>query len=245
MSSIIALAAVTVILGFGLAWFLIPFAMRKQAERKLDRVCRANRTIVLTFDDGPGPVLTPQLLDLLQQANIRATFYALGRNAETRPDLVRRAIAEGHDVGSHTFNHANAWKSLPWTAARDVIAGIETVTALGGQARAFRPPYGKLTLAGLMQGSRLGLHYGWWTVDTRDSWAPRAIDDVIAEVDSRGGGVMLMHDFDSYEKVSSTTAHVDYVLDTTSRLIALAQKRGFTIVPLSELDRLAAVTPTP
>lgn len=219
------------------AWFALPFALRKRGEARLDRQCRAGRSIVLSYDDGPGPGVTPRLLDLLAEYGVTASFHLLGRNARATPALVSRLVAEGHDVGSHTQDHANAWKAPPWCFARDLAAGITTVEAMGGKGRRFRPPYGKMTLAGLIQGAVLGLDYHWWTIDSRDSYDRRPAEEVLDELRRRGGGVVLMHDFDSYDRAPKDPPHPDYVLDLTRRLLDLARDEGYRILPLSDLER--------
>ena len=229
----------SLLVGLGLAlillWFLLPFSLRKWGEARLDRRCRAERAIVLSYDDGPGPGLTPPLLDLLAEYGVKATFHVLGRNAQTSPGLMLRLVAEEHEVGSHTQDHANAWKTSPGRFSRDLAAGVKTVNGFGGQGRHFRPPFGKMTLAGLMQGLVLRLHYGWWTVDSRDSWDRRPIEDVLAELDRRGGGVVLMHDFDNYARAPSSPPHHDHVLALTRGILDMAKREGFRIIPLSAL----------
>lgn len=223
-----------------LFWFGLPISLRKWGEWRLRQICRARRAIVLSYDDGPGEVLTPRLLDLLAQHAVTASFHVLGRHAELRPELLRRMIAAGHDVGSHTQEHCNAWRSTPWRAARDLAAGVRVVKGLGGSWRLYRPPFGKQTGGGLLQAALLGLRHCWWTVDSRDSWARRPIADVLAELRRRGGGVVLMHDFDRYDRAPPQPAHVDHVLDLTGQIIAFAGAEGFRILPLSHL--LAAPT---
>ena len=63
--------------------------------------------LALTFDDGPDPEWTPQILDILKAKGVKATFFVIGANAESNPDLVQRIVAEGHEVGNHTFTHPN------------------------------------------------------------------------------------------------------------------------------------------
>lgn len=217
-------------------WFLVPFAWRKVTEQRLARLCRDYRTIVLTYDDGPGDQLTSQLLDLLKSRGASASFFVLGRNAVKRPDLVRRLLADGHEVGSHTQNHSNAWKAGPLHAARDLADGIRTVGELGGNRRLFRPPYGKLTLAGLIQGARRDLQFAWWTVDSCDSWAQLPVDDVISELESCGGGVVLMHDFDQYTLDRGEMDHTEYVLTLTDRIIGFAHANRYRLMRLSDLQ---------
>ena len=223
-----------VALGLPVAWFLVPHGMRKLAERRLAARCRAEGVVVLSYDDGPDDRVTGRLLDLLKARGARATFFALGTSLAAHPDLARRLLAEGHEMGSHTHDHSNAWKTSPVTAARDLAAGRRAVAAAGGTGRFFRPPFGKLTLAGLVHGALAGLRYGWWTVDSRDSWAQRPPEDVLAEIEAKAGGVVLMHDADRYPAVPGGLAHPDYVLTLTERVIDLAEARGWAIRPLGE-----------
>lgn len=219
------------------AWFLIPFIARKQAERTLQRRCQAERAIILTYDDGPGISLTEDLISLLRRHGVRASFFVLGRNASARPDIVRRLTSEGHEVGSHTHDHNNAWKSDPFTAARDLARGIRTVAELGADPQLFRPPYGKMTLAGLISGALRGLRYGWWTIDSRDSWARRPIEEVVSEIGAKGGGVVLMHDFDDYPGGvgPDAPAHPEHVLALTERIIEFARSQGYQMMRLRDL----------
>lgn len=240
--------AVLAAAGLAAAWFLVPFALRRVAEARLARRCREARAIVLSYDDGPGPELTPRLLDLLKAEGVPASFFVLGRHAEASPGLVRRLVEEGHEVGSHTRDHANAWKTGPLAFARDLAAGIRTAGALGADRGLFRPPYGKMTLAGLADGVRRGLRYGWWTVDTRDSWACRPIGEVLGEIEAKGGGVVLMHDFDEYPRAvgapgAAGASHAEHVLALTGRIIALARERGYRLMRLGDLGRDGAPLP--
>lgn len=101
---------------------------------------RQEKTMYLTFDDGPHPVATPFVLDTLKEYNARATFFCIGKNVVEYPDIYKRILNEGHTVGNHTFNHLNGWK----TPDQQYIENI-------GEARKyidselFRPPYGKIS----------------------------------------------------------------------------------------------------
>ncbi|WJH35220.1 polysaccharide deacetylase family protein [Paenibacillus sp. CC-CFT747] len=78
--------------------------------------------IALTFDDGPDPVYTPRLLDLLKERGIRATFFVLGSKAEKHPDLIRRMHEEGHQIGIHNYTHLSNWLMTPWGSANAISA---------------------------------------------------------------------------------------------------------------------------
>lgn len=219
-------------------WFVAPHVLRKRGEQRLAERCRAQRAIVLSYDDGPGATLTEALLALLRAEQVRACFFFLGRHVDANPATAAQVVAEGHEVGSHTHGHSNAWKSLPGRMTADVAHGIGTITALGGDAALHRPPFGKMTLGSLLDARRRGLKLAWWTVDSRDSWNRRAIPDVLAEIRAKGGGVVLMHDYDSYLRGQTPgVSHAEHVLALTGEIVALARAEDFRLMTLGELDR--------
>jgi hypothetical protein len=128
---------------------------------------------------------------------------------------------------------------LPGAWARDVDAGMQTVASAGGQPDLFRPPYGKVTLAGWLAHTKRGTRMAWWTVDSRDSWQRRPIADVLAEIEEKGGGVVLLHDYDSYASGPDPLPHADHVLALSERVLDLAQSKNMQVLSLSQLERAA------
>jgi peptidoglycan/xylan/chitin deacetylase (PgdA/CDA1 family) len=227
---LIVLIALLVVAG----WYAVPFLLRRSAEAHLRDTVRGS--LVLSYDDGPGDDLTTALLDLLEAENLKATFFMIGDAARANPAQVAKVLNKGHEVGSHTQAHTNAWKVAPWRAIRDMRAGCATMTALGGDGRLFRPPYGKLTLGTLVAAG--GWRLAWWTVDPRDSWAPRPMAEVLAEVEAAQGGVVLLHDFDKPRRDSVTAVdHHSYVLELTRRLIMLAREKGWALRTMGDVIR--------
>lgn len=102
----------------------------------------ADKTIYLTFDDGPHPIATPFVLDLLQQYQIKASFFCIGKNVQRYPQIYQRILAEGHQIGNHTQDHRNGWK----TSKEDYLNNIFTAAQLI-DTNLFRPPYGRITRA--------------------------------------------------------------------------------------------------
>lgn len=225
----------TVVLLCG-AWFLLPYAMRKLGEQQLAARCREARAILLSYDDGPGHRLTEALTDLLSRHGARATFFFLGRHAEANPAAARRVVEAGHSVGSHTFAHSSAWTSLPHVHAADVARGTQTIAAIGGNRQLHRPPYGKATLASWAAAAARGLHLCWWSVDSKDSWARRPVEEVIEEIRRKGGGVVLMHDWDEYPDVSRDgVSHEAHVLALTERILHFAQAENYRLLTFEDL----------
>jgi len=218
-------------------WFGLPHALRLFQVRRLRFACAARRVIVLSYDDGPGVRVTSALLDIFARHGVRASFYAIGREALARPDLVTRLLAEGHEIGSHTQDHRNAWKSLPWVTFRDIRAGQRSLDRLGVPPGSFRPPFGKTTPATLVALWRQRAPLAFWTVDSRDSWEdPRPIAEVLSALETQSGGVLLMHDCDRPLRARSGHDHRAYVLALTEAVIDLAARRGFAILRFCDLE---------
>ena len=152
--------------------------------------------VYLTFDDGPHPEHTPRLLDVLAENNAKATFFVVGQQCEKHPEIVRRIVGEGHQIGNHTFFHR-----LP----RDVSAAglgdeVERTRGVirqiaGSDCRLFRPPYGALTLSKMKALWRCGQTIALWSVDPRD-YKSNAGEVVcwLRNHPAEGGDVVLLHD---------------------------------------------------
>jgi peptidoglycan/xylan/chitin deacetylase (PgdA/CDA1 family) len=179
----------------------------------------AGGAVCLTFDDGPHPVHTPRVLDVLRRHGVAATFFVVGREAERHPDLVRRIAAEGHAVGNHTYSHGEPGRVSAGALLEEVRRTDAVVRAAVGEApRLFRPPHGKVTATKLWRLWRDGWTVVLWNADTKD-YARRSAADLRGWVASRAfapGDVVLMHD---------TCPHTALVLPD---LIAAVRDRGLT-----------------
>lgn len=163
--------------------------------------CRGSgRTLYLSFDDGPHPVHTPRLLDLLAGHDARASFFLIGTEAEKYPAIVRRMAAEGHLVGNHSYSHP----SFPKISLAEQLAEIDRTDRLlaeiDGQAQhAFRPPSGALPLPMVMHFARHRRRIVYWSYDSLD-YQRQPTPDFVARVRAtppQPNDIVLMHDDDA------------------------------------------------
>lgn len=214
----------------GSSHWCLPHLLRRARERSATEWCRSRRTLVLTYDDGPGAALTAALLDLLQGHAASATFFLLGRRVLPCTALVDRVLTDGHELACHGQEHLNAWKTWPWRATRDIALGYDSLSKWIPSDATFRPPYGKLTLATWWTVRRRGARIGWWTIDSGDTHATLPTPQSVADAAARaGGGVVLMHDFDR------GLERANFVLRTTELLLEMARREGLRVCRYRDL----------
>jgi peptidoglycan/xylan/chitin deacetylase (PgdA/CDA1 family) len=193
--------------------------------------------IAMTFDDGPSAANTPRLLDLLAKKHIKATFFMVGECAAEYPEIVKRIVAEGHEVANHSWSHPNLAK-MSEDAVRSQVQRTQNAIIEAGSVtpKLLRPPYGSIT-----DKQKHWLHdeFGFkiimWDVDPLD-WKYRNSARVEREIlkNTRDGSIVLAHD------IHPTT--VDAMPATFDQLLA----KGFKFVTVSELLAMEiAATPAP
>jgi peptidoglycan/xylan/chitin deacetylase (PgdA/CDA1 family) len=161
--------------------------------------------VALTFDDGPDPVNTPLILDLLKQEGVKATFCLVGFRARDNPDLVRRIVAEGHTLCNHSWQHLlDLAKRPPAEIKQDLEHTNEVIRAAAPDAKIpyFRAPGGNFTKDLVRQAKQLGMTSIYWEIDPRD-WehkkeesAQAHVDRLVHDIkrDTRPGAIVLSHD---------------------------------------------------
>ncbi|AWA29517.1 polysaccharide deacetylase family protein [Flavobacterium magnum] len=157
----------------------------------------SNRTVYLTFDDGPTPDVTDWVLDVLGTHQIKATFFCIGNNITDNPDLFRRIVREGHAIGNHTYNHLNGWKTANDTYMENISRCqkiLEENSPLPG--RLFRPPYGKIKRAQATEVLKRGYKIIMWdvlTVDYDKEVSPKkCVENATRRTTS--GSILIFHD---------------------------------------------------
>jgi peptidoglycan/xylan/chitin deacetylase (PgdA/CDA1 family) len=170
-----------------------------------DRLTDESR-VALTFDDGPHPIATPQVLDVLSEHGMKATFFLVGEQVTLRPSLAAEISARGHQIGLHSYGHRVVTWLTPRALQEDLDrAAYAIACAIGKVPDLYRPPRGIFTYAALAAVRRRGWHPVLWAADGRD-WrrtaTPAGIRQRIASR-LRGGEVILLHDSDFYSSPGS------------------------------------------
>jgi len=196
------------------------------------------KQVAITFDDGPDPAYTPQMLDILKKKNAKATFFLIGVPAENDPGLVKRIYDEGHEIGNHTLTHPNISEISPWRFEKEINVTERLFAAkLGVKPLFFRPPYSvdqEPDTADEVKPLELVQSMGYITVGDKidpNDWVlnPRPPAEQIAKMvfDQLGrGSIILLHDGGGDR--SQTVKALPLIIDGI-------RQRGYQIVPVSAL----------
>ena len=178
--------------------------------------------VYLTFDDGPHPQHTPRLLDLLQQARVRATFFMTGDMMLRHPELVQRVRDLGHTIGLHGSQHQHLSELSLRGQWRDLRAMARTAQGFGLPFRFYRPPYGELSVTRILWCWLHRVRIVMWTLDSGDSFAAdsQALQEQSAQWVVGAGEVVLFHD-DTAATVDSMPALLDRFKRTQLELAPL------------------------
>ena len=191
--------------------------------------------IAMTFDDGPSPVLTPRLLEILKQRGIKVTFFVIGQNVEHAPGIVARAAAEGHEIGNHTWDHAALTKLSDARAQEEINKTSEVIkSATGKKPTLLRPPYGAMNARVHRMIDQDGMAVVLWSVDPNDWKRPgSAVVERRILAGAKPGAIILSHDI-----------HPGTIEAMPATLDALLAK-GYKFVTVSELIAMQSQRPNP
>lgn len=191
----------------------------------------SRRAVALTFDDGPDPVHTPRVLDILGSAGVKATFFLIGRRAVKVPALARRIAEEGHDLGNHTWGHRSLWLCGPRATESQLRLGHEAIAEASGVAPSFfRPPWGMTNLALFPLLRTLGTPCVFWTVQPeglRPVSPPVQVKRSLDRVSP--GAIVDLHDADGAPGAGGR------IVEALPVLIARLRGAGYDLVRLRDL----------
>lgn len=195
-------------------------------ESVVHRAQTTEKIAAITIDDGPHEVATPRMLDALRAENVKATFFVLGKSAEQYPELVKKVLAEGHEVATHGYSHRNMARLSRQECEAEWEKTEQILTPLGAKVTLFRPPGGSYGQV-LTDGAKArGYHMILWDVDPRDWQAPPA--DVVAERITqavRPGSIILLHD----------GQYPIHSADALRKVVRQLKEEGYSFVTVGEL----------
>lgn len=185
----------------------------------------SQKVLAMTFDDGPHPSLTPKLLDLLKERNIKCTFFLIGQQVKMYPDIVRRIIAEGHEIGNHTWTHCSLTSRSDAQIRNELKKSEDAVYEVAGfRPHLVRPPYGAVNsrIKDLMF-TEFGYSTIMWSVDPQD-WRRPGVSVVTSRLvnGAHPGAIMLSHDIHP-PTIQAMPAMFDQLLAQGYQFITVSQ----------------------
>jgi peptidoglycan/xylan/chitin deacetylase (PgdA/CDA1 family) len=201
----------------------------------LYRADTEQKVVALTFDDGPSDIWTPQILDELKKADVKATFFMIGKHVEQYPQIARRVCEEGHEIGNHTYDHHGIFYYTPEELRDEVMktdAALEK--AAGKRTTFFRPPKAWITSDEKRQLGEMGYTVVLWTLNSKD-WVTFDHKYIIRHIlkDVKPGDILLFHD--SGGVLGTENGDRRQTVETIAPLVAELKKRGYRFVLVSEL----------
>ncbi|MCX5751334.1 MAG: polysaccharide deacetylase family protein [Candidatus Saganbacteria bacterium] len=179
-------------------------------------------TVFLTFDDGPDPVNTPKILDILKENKVKATFFVLGHKAEKNPAIIKRIKDEGHTLGNHTYSHINGTVSNEAIIQEEIDRTHRIIqNACGVNVTLFRPPFGNYDWRAFNVAQKLGYQIILWTFDLTD-WDVHDPAQYLKTVKENlsGGAIILLHDGGPKREA---------LIEALPQIIKLIKTRGFQL----------------
>lgn len=184
------------------------------------RMNPSSKVVYLTFDDGPIPECTPQVLEILSHYGVKASFFMVAENANRYPDLLQHVREADHTIGNHTYHHLKGYKTCLTSYLRD-IADAHAVL----QTHLFRPPHGRMTYSQKKALREAGYQIYLWDVLTHDynpKYTPAKILRIVQHF-TRNGSIIVFHD---------SLKSKDRMLQALPKVIEWLQAEGYSIQPL-------------
>ncbi len=193
----------------------------------------AGKQMALTFDDGPHPVYTNEILDILAEYDVKATFFVIGKNIKGNEEIIKRILAEGHEIGVHTFSHTPVSKLGKDGLEKEIRMCEQSLEKFGCYPSVFRAPGGELCFDAIEKVNSLGYKYVLWSwrMDTRD-WAGSDAEKIKSVVMNNlsGGDVPLFHDYN---------AGKSHTPEALREILPLLKDKGYTFCTMSQLINIA------
>ena len=151
-------------------YIIIPMLVKYYLRSRFNKIVGKSDYIYLTFDDGPDPKSTIEVINVLREYNVNATFFLTGENASEYPEVVNKILEMGHAIGEHSYRHTHAWRSGPIKTAKDLLQGKKIIEKFvnGNGKVLFRPPFGKMNLITVLYILIYQRKVAFWSIDAKD-----------------------------------------------------------------------------
>ncbi len=194
-----------------------------------------SKMIALTFDDGPSPTFTPEILDIFKKNKVQGTFFVIATEAEKHPGIVSRMVSEGHEIANHTYHHKYLYRLTAEEVKKELILAEKAITqAAGVKPKLFRPPGGYYNEEIVEAARELGYKVIIWSWKQQSmDWKNPGTQAIISKVlqDAASGGIIVFHD-----RGGNRTQTVQAL----QPIIAGLKEKGFRLVTVSAMLRDAA-----
>ena len=200
----------------------------------IKKVPTTHKVVALTVDDGPHAKTTPQMLAVLREKNVKVTLFILGKNAESHPEVLAQAVADGHEIATHAYSHKFLSKMSIEEAGEELDKAEKIIMAVAPKPTLFRPPGGGYSDDVTAEAEKRGYTTILWSVDSSD-WrqisVKQVVDNVINSVEP--GSIVLLHEG---QFPLPTPAAIGIIIDKL-------RAQGYSIVTVSELLQYFEIRP--
>lgn len=191
--------------------------------------------VIITFDDGPDPKYTLRVLDILRASRVKACFFVIGEKAHRYPDIIKKIVSEGHEIGNHGFRHHVPWFLGPIKTVLDINKSSQIIEEISGSPpAAFRPPWGLFNLSSFIARFIIKQKFILWSFISWDWTKGTTPEKLITKVQKKvkDGSILIFHDSDTVPGASSRSP--EKMISALPEIINILKTRGYKIITLSE-----------
>lgn len=208
-------------------YIIIPLIIKYYLKRRFNYKISKSDYAYLTFDDGPDPQTTIEVLNMLKEYNINATFFLTGKNAVKYSSVVNKILEMGHTIGEHSYEHTHAWHTGPLKTAKDLLRGKKIIEKyLVGKGKVlFRPPFGKMNFVTVLYVLIYQRKVSFWSIDAKD-YLQKNKEEISSYILSglKPGKVILLHDKNpnDSEMIGALKLILEYIKTSNMKFASLS-----------------------
>ena len=221
---------------WSLSLFLVLIITGSCENQLIENVVLTDKTIALTFDDGPDPIYTDMILDVLKEKDVKATFFLIGKRMEQYPLITQRIFEEGHCLANHTYGHFDLKKRSYSEMYNSVLHTEDILTGICGVSmKIFRPPWGHITKGEQANLENYGFTVVLWDINSGDYKSKAKVDEIIDNVMKNVGNkkIVLFHDSDYLGKASRQNTVL-----ALPKIIDMLKDRGYRFETINQMENV-------